>query len=128
MIALGALFGCLIAGPAVDLLGRKVAIIAGAIPLELGWLLLFFAKNRLMLYAGRVITGVGCGIETLAVAVSSNLVTISPDCEQSCVFSLDHARKMTVKLCKLEKWKIHRALQKLGEENDSSQSKISRAI
>ena len=72
MIALGALLGCLIAGPAVDLLGRKVAIIAGAIPLELGWLLLFFAMNRLMLYAGRVITGVGCGIETLAVAVSSN--------------------------------------------------------
>ena len=72
MIALGALLGCLIAGPAVDLLGRKVAIIAGATPLELGWLLLFFAKNRLMLYAGRIITGVGCGIETLAVAVSSN--------------------------------------------------------
>lgn len=54
----------------MDLLGRKRAIIVGAIPLELGWLLLFFAKNRLMLYSGRVVTGIGCGIETLAVAVS----------------------------------------------------------
>lgn len=70
LVAIGALFGCIIAGLAVDLLGRKVAIIVGAIPLELGWLLLFFAENRLMLYCGRVITGVGCGIETLAVAVS----------------------------------------------------------
>ena len=69
-IAIGALFGCIVAGPAVDLLGRKVSIIAGAIPLELGWLLLYFAKNRLMLYFGRIIAGLGCGVETLAVAVS----------------------------------------------------------
>lgn len=56
----------------MDLLGRKVAIIVGAIPFEIGWLLLIFAKNHLMLYSGRIITGIGCGIETLAVAVSSD--------------------------------------------------------
>ena len=72
LLAIGALFGCIIGGRAVDLIGRKFAIIVGAIPLELGWLLIFFAKNHLMLHSGRVITGVGCGIEALAVAVSLN--------------------------------------------------------
>jgi len=71
-LAVGALFGCIIAGPMVDVLGRKVAIIIGAIPFEIGWLLLIYAKNHLMLYSGRIITGLGCGIETLAVAVSSD--------------------------------------------------------
>ncbi|KAJ7379390.1 Solute carrier 2 (Facilitated glucose transporter) member 8 [Desmophyllum pertusum] len=55
---------------------RKFSIIVGAIPLGLGWLLLFFAKNRLMLYSGRIITGLGCGIETVAVAVY--IAEISP--------------------------------------------------
>ncbi|KAL9959646.1 hypothetical protein ACROYT_G032986 [Oculina patagonica] len=68
-MAIGALIGCFIGGRAVDVIGRKFAIIVGAIPLELGWLLIFFAKNRMMLYSGRIITGVGCGIEALAVAV-----------------------------------------------------------
>lgn len=54
----------------VDGLGRKVIIIVGAIPFEIGWFLLICAKNHLMLYSGRIITGLGCGIETLAVAVS----------------------------------------------------------
>ena len=71
-LAVGALFGGIIAGPMVDVLGRKVAIIVGAIPFEIGWLLLICAKNHLMLYSGRIITGLGCGIETLAVAVSSD--------------------------------------------------------
>ena len=53
-------------------MGRKVAIIIGAIPFEIGWFLLICAKNHLMLYSGRIITGLGCGIETLAVAVSSD--------------------------------------------------------
>lgn len=74
LIAVGALFGGIIAGKAVDLIGRKFVIIVGAIPFELGWLLIFFAKNHLMLYTGRIFTGVGCGIETLAVSVSSYLL------------------------------------------------------
>lgn len=70
LIAVGALFGGIIGGKTVDLIGRKFAIIVGAIPFELGWLLIFFAENHLMLYTGRIFTGVGCGIETLAVSVS----------------------------------------------------------
>lgn len=72
LIAVGALFGGIIAGKAVSLIGRKFTIILGAIPFELGWLLIFYARNHLMLYAGRIFTGVGCGIETLAVSVSYN--------------------------------------------------------
>ena len=70
LIAIGALFGGIIGGKAVDLIGRKFTIIVGTIPFALGWLLIFLAKNRAMLYTGRIFTGVGCGIETLAVAVS----------------------------------------------------------
>ena len=36
---------------------------------ELGWLLIVYAQNRSMLYAGRIITGVACGIISLAVPV-----------------------------------------------------------
>ena len=40
------------------------------IPFVLGWLLISFAQNVAMLYAGRVITGLGCGTISLAVPVS----------------------------------------------------------
>jgi len=43
------------------------------IPFELGWLLLAYGQNRGMLYAGRAITGLGCGIVSLAVPVSFDL-------------------------------------------------------
>jgi len=76
LIAVGALFGGIIGGKAVDLTGRKFAIMLGAIPFELGWLLIFFAKNHSMLYSGRIFTGVGCGVETLAVSVY--IAEISP--------------------------------------------------
>ena len=76
LFALGALFGCIVGGKALDLIGRKLTIIAGAVPLLLGWLLIFFARNRPMLYCGRVFTGVGSGVETLAVAVSYNKSTL----------------------------------------------------
>ena len=73
LVAIGALFGGIIGGKAVALIGRKFTIIIGSIPFALGWLLIFLAKNRAMLYAGRIFTGVGCGIETLAVAVSYHI-------------------------------------------------------
>jgi len=72
LIAVGALFGGIIGGKAVSLIGRKFAIIVGAIPFVVGWLLIFYAKNHPMLYSGRIFTGLGSGIETLAVPVSSN--------------------------------------------------------
>ena len=47
------------------------------IPFELGWLLVIYAQNRTMLYAGRIITGLACGIISLAVPVSSGIVRMS---------------------------------------------------
>lgn len=39
------------------------------VPLVLGWLLISYAKNVAMLYAGRIITGLGCGAVSLTVPV-----------------------------------------------------------
>ena len=46
------------------------------VPFQLGWLLLAYAQDRGMLYAGRVITGIACGIISLAVPVSFDIVCI----------------------------------------------------
>ena len=44
------------------------------IPFELGWLLLAYAQNRGMLYAGRAITGLACGVISLTVPVSFDIL------------------------------------------------------
>ena len=72
MVTVGAIFGGPISGWAIDKFGRKGSILLCAVPFELGWLLISNAQNRAMLYAGRVITGVACGMISLAVPVSSS--------------------------------------------------------
>ena len=74
MVPLGAIFGGPVGGWAIDRLGRKGTIMFCVIPFELGWLLLAYAQNRGMLYAGRIITGLACGIISLAVPVSFGIV------------------------------------------------------
>ncbi|XP_074607589.1 solute carrier family 2, facilitated glucose transporter member 8-like [Acropora palmata] len=69
LITLGAMFGSIIGGWAIDYFGRKGTIMLCSLPFELGWFLIAFAKNHEMLYAGRVISGVACGIITVAVPV-----------------------------------------------------------
>ena len=70
MVNVGAMFGSIIGGWAIDYFGRKGTIMACVLPFELGWLLIAFANNDEMLYSGRVITGVACGMVSLAVPVS----------------------------------------------------------
>ena len=53
----------------IDKFGRKGTILLCAVPFELGWLLISYAKNHTMLYAGRIITGLACGMVSLAVPV-----------------------------------------------------------
>ena len=72
LVTVGAIFGGPISGWAIDKFGRKGSILLCAVPFELGWLLISNAQNRAMLYAGRVITGVACGMISLAVPVSSS--------------------------------------------------------
>ena len=72
MVTVGAVFGSPVGGWAIDKFGRKGTIMLCAVPFELGWLLISYAQNHPMLYAGRVITGLACGIISLAVPVSLN--------------------------------------------------------
>ncbi|XP_044174405.1 solute carrier family 2, facilitated glucose transporter member 8-like [Acropora muricata] len=69
LLAVGAIFGSILGGWTIDHLGRKGTIMACVLPFELGWLLIAFAQNRMMLYSGRVINGMACGMISLAVPV-----------------------------------------------------------
>ncbi|KAJ7383683.1 Solute carrier 2 (Facilitated glucose transporter) member 8 [Desmophyllum pertusum] len=69
LVTVGAVFGSPVGGWAIDKLGRKSTIMFCVVPFELGWLLISYAQNRTMLYAGRVITGLACGTISLAVPV-----------------------------------------------------------
>jgi len=66
----GAVFGSPVGGWAIDRFGRKGTIMFCVVPFELGWLLISYAQNHTMLYTGRIITGLACGIISLAVPVS----------------------------------------------------------
>ena len=68
---MGAVFGCILGGWTIDHLGRKGTIMVCVLPFELGSLLIAFAQNQMMLYSGRVINGMACGMVSLAVPVSS---------------------------------------------------------
>lgn len=69
LVTVGAMIGSCIGGWLIDKFGRKGSILMSAVPFELGWLLISFAKNHAMLYAGRIITGLACGVVSLAVPV-----------------------------------------------------------
>ena len=54
----------------MDRFGRKFATMLCAIPFVLGWLLISYATDIEMLYAGRIITGIGCGVVSCTSPVS----------------------------------------------------------
>lgn len=70
MVTVGAVFGSPVGGWAIDMFGRKGTIMLCVIPFEVGWLIISYAQDHTMLYAGRIITGLACGIISLAVPVS----------------------------------------------------------
>lgn len=57
----GGFFGAFLAGPCADWLGRRIAIIVGAIIFILGGVLQAIAKGLPYLYSGRAIAGFGVG-------------------------------------------------------------------
>ncbi|XP_015755068.1 PREDICTED: solute carrier family 2, facilitated glucose transporter member 8-like [Acropora digitifera] len=69
LLAVGAIFGSILGGWTIDHLGRKGTIMVCVLPFELGSLLIAFAQNQMMLYSGRVINGMACGMVSLAVPV-----------------------------------------------------------
>ena len=56
------IFGSLLAGPLLTVLGRKKTLIAIAFPFSLGFLLIGFANHKWMLYVGRILCGTMIGI------------------------------------------------------------------
>ncbi|ODM88243.1 Facilitated trehalose transporter Tret1 [Orchesella cincta] len=57
---LGAIASVIVVGILVDIIGRKMSMILLSVPFVLGWLLIAFAQNSVMIISGRAITGF-CG-------------------------------------------------------------------
>lgn len=60
-VTLGGMAMCIPTGFICDLIGRKKTLLLLFIPFTVGWLLITFANNVLMLYFGRLITGMASG-------------------------------------------------------------------
>lgn len=70
IMTVGALFGGVLAGPAIDRYGRKTVLILSVVPFTVGWFFIAFSnKNLPMLLIGRTLTGACCGIISLTVPV-----------------------------------------------------------
>ena len=66
---LAALLGGLIGGSLLEALGRKTTILMTSIPFMCSGLLVTFAQDVNMIYAGRAITGFCIGIVSLSLPV-----------------------------------------------------------
>ena len=71
LLALGAIFGCPIAGILVEKVGRKATVMLTSVPYTSGFLLIICAKSYIHLYCGRILTGIGVGMTTLVVPLYS---------------------------------------------------------
>lgn len=71
----GTPFGCLLSGYVMDRLGRKKTLIMIEIPLIIGWLMIAFASNLGMIYAGRILVGFGSGLVGAPCRVYTSEVT-----------------------------------------------------
>lgn len=63
----GALIGGPLGGLCINKLGRRGTMMASIVPFLAGWLMILFAQNFAMLLVGRVLTGLCCGITSVAV-------------------------------------------------------------
>jgi len=75
LLPVGALIGTIIAGWIIDKVGRKLTLLVCSITYAIGWLLitLTLLTNgtifRLLIFAGRLIGGIGVGFATLCAPV-----------------------------------------------------------
>jgi len=69
LMPLAGLVGSIIGGPLLEALGRKTTILLTAIPFVVAGLLVTFAQDVYMIYAGRSLTGFCIGIVSLSMPV-----------------------------------------------------------
>ncbi|XP_066589866.1 facilitated trehalose transporter Tret1-like isoform X2 [Prorops nasuta] len=75
MSSIGTPIGCLVSGYLMDLFGRKRSLIVTEIPALLGWILIAFASDLRLMYAGRFFTGLGSGMVGAPARVYTSEVT-----------------------------------------------------
>ncbi|XP_054011860.1 facilitated trehalose transporter Tret1-like isoform X1 [Hylaeus anthracinus] len=75
MSSIGTPIGCLLSGYMMDVLGRKRSLIITEIPALLGWILIAFATDIRMIYAGRFFVGLGSGMVGAPARVYTGEVT-----------------------------------------------------
>jgi len=75
MSSIGTPIGCLASGYLMDMFGRKRSLIITEIPALLGWLLIIFATDIQMIYAGRFFVGLGSGMVGAPARVYTSEVT-----------------------------------------------------
>lgn len=54
--------GCILSGYLMDVIGRKRVLMATQVPALLGWLLIAYATDVKMIYAGRLLVGLASGM------------------------------------------------------------------
>ncbi|KAG0475865.1 hypothetical protein HPP92_012310 [Vanilla planifolia] len=69
ILTIGAMVGAITSGRIGDVLGRKGAMRMSALFCIVGWLAIYFAEDVLLLYFGRLSTGVGIGVFSYVVPV-----------------------------------------------------------
>ncbi|OTF80047.1 hypothetical protein BLA29_005003, partial [Euroglyphus maynei] len=62
ILTIGAMFGGLLCGLFIDLLGRRKTLMSLGLPYGIGWLCIGFARTTFVVLVGRIITGLGIGI------------------------------------------------------------------
>lgn len=67
LVTVGALVGGPIAAVLIDKTGRKTGIMISTVPFSVGYFLIIFASNAIILYIGRILTGIGTGMCSVAV-------------------------------------------------------------
>ncbi|XP_018325747.1 facilitated trehalose transporter Tret1-2 homolog [Agrilus planipennis] len=63
---IGAALSCIAIGPLCEYMGRKYGMLLLVVPFTVGWLLVIFAQNVIMMYVGRILGGFAGGCFSLS--------------------------------------------------------------